>query len=264
MEKILFLLNLQLFADGEGESSGNAEPAANVEPQDGGQAESSSESVNAEGGEVATPQEGKPIQSPEENAKYAAVRREAEQKAYLKAQDDLIASMYGDSHGIYTKADYDIAIQQQMEQEMIEELSNQQIPEHIARRLIESEKKEKQWQQERAMLEQQQQKERNMLDFITAFPNVKAEEIPVEVWKNVESGIPLKYAYIEHQYKLIQNGQETQKKNQENADISTGSVKGKLDITNDHITAETFEAKKHDQSWVKKNFTKIMESRAKW
>lgn len=86
------------------ESNVNALPEVNVEPQ---AQEVNSESVHEE---VAPSQNEKPIQSAEENAKYAQVRREAEQKAYQKAQDELIASMYGESHGIYTKADYDKAI----------------------------------------------------------------------------------------------------------------------------------------------------------
>ena len=69
-----------------------------------------SESVN---GEVATPQNEKPVQSAEENAKYAAIRREAEQKAAAKAKDEMIAEMYGESHGIYTYADYQKALAEQ-------------------------------------------------------------------------------------------------------------------------------------------------------
>jgi hypothetical protein len=42
-------------------------------------------------GEVATPQNDKPVQSAEENAKYAQVRREAEQSARTKALDEFIA-----------------------------------------------------------------------------------------------------------------------------------------------------------------------------
>lgn len=73
------------------------------------------EPVNAGSGEVAPSQtDSKPIQTPEQNAEYARVRRESE----AKAKDQVIAEMYGESHGIYTYADYQKAIaEQQAEQE---------------------------------------------------------------------------------------------------------------------------------------------------
>jgi hypothetical protein len=56
---------------------------------------------------------------------------------------------------------------------------------------------------------------------------------------------------------------EAKEANQKNADSSTGSVKGDKPI-GDFISYETFEKNRHDQNWIKKNFTKIVESRAKW
>jgi hypothetical protein len=56
---------------------------------------------------------------------------------------------------------------------------------------------------------------------------------------------------------------EAKEANQKNADSSTGSVKGDKP-TADFISYETFEKNRHDQNWIKKNFTKIVESRAKW
>lgn len=96
------------------ESTVNAEPAEVVAPIN-------EQSTNNESSEVVDTQvDNKPTQSAEENAKYAAIRREAEQKAYAKAQDDMIATMYGKSHGIYTKADYDKAVKAQQQKEEAE------------------------------------------------------------------------------------------------------------------------------------------------
>jgi hypothetical protein len=70
---------------------------------DGQTEQVNSESVN---GGVATPQNDKPAQSPEQNAEFARVRRDAE----TKARDAVIAEMYGESHGIKTYAEYQKAI----------------------------------------------------------------------------------------------------------------------------------------------------------
>lgn len=89
----------------EFESSVNAETAEIVEPQVVETVQSeSSESVNEE---VTTSQTEKPVQSQEENAKYAAIRRESE----TKTRDRMISEMYGNSHGIHTYADYQGAIE---------------------------------------------------------------------------------------------------------------------------------------------------------
>jgi hypothetical protein len=89
-------------------NSVNAEQGANVEPQiEQGETAQVEQGENVE---VAEPQ--KPVQSPEENAKYAAIRREAEQKTQ-KAIDAEYSRLYGAEYGIHTKADYDAAIAKQ-------------------------------------------------------------------------------------------------------------------------------------------------------
>lgn len=92
------------------ESTVNAEPAGNVEPQATEQVETTvNEPVNAGKEEVATsPQEDKPVQTAEDNARFAKIRREAEQRA----KDAVIAEMYG-QQGITTYAQYQEAIQRQ-------------------------------------------------------------------------------------------------------------------------------------------------------
>jgi hypothetical protein len=55
----------------------------------------------------------KPVQSSEENAKYADMRRKTE----TETKDKMIAEMYGTSHNIHTYADYQKAIASQKETE---------------------------------------------------------------------------------------------------------------------------------------------------
>lgn len=78
-----------------------AEPVENTEAT-----EQTAESVD--GGVAAPQQEERHVQTAEENAKYAAIRRQAEQKA----MDKVIAEIYG-SQGITTYAQYQEAIRQQ-------------------------------------------------------------------------------------------------------------------------------------------------------
>jgi len=105
-------------------SSVNAETTENVVDSQTTETVDTTESVN---GEVANSTvDTKPVQqTPAENARYASIRREAEAKAYAKAQDDLIAQQYGASHGIYTKADYDRAVAEQEAEEQRQQYQEQ-------------------------------------------------------------------------------------------------------------------------------------------
>ena len=121
----------------ENESTVDAGQEVNVEPQetvevpetDGAPSEVATEAV-------------KEVQTPEENAKFKEIRLQTEQKireAEQKAQDQLIAEMYGKSHGIYTKADYDKAVREQQEAEMLEKLKSEEVdPKEIYKALKEN------------------------------------------------------------------------------------------------------------------------------
>lgn len=119
-------MNLQLFGNGgASESSVNAEPVVNVEPQEETEQVETTEGAN---GEVATPQSEKHVQSAEENAKFATIRREAEAKAQAEAQkiiDAEYSRLYGEQYGIHSKADYDKYV--------AEYEANQKIQEEAAR-----------------------------------------------------------------------------------------------------------------------------------
>ena len=67
----------------------------------------------------------------------------------------------------------------------------------------------------------------------------------------------------EQELETLRKTVEAKEANQKNAETSTGSVKGEKP-TGDFISYEAFEKNKADQSWIKKNFSKIVESRAKW
>lgn len=223
----------------------------------------STESVND--GVATSQQNEKPVQSAEENAKFAQVRRDAEQKAYAKAQDDVIEKMYGASHGIHTFAEYEAARAKQEQEQELQELLAKNIPEEYATEMLESRKLREQLKAEQETKQQQEKQQQDMRDFIKEFPDVKPEDIPVEVWQANERGIPLRYAYAEHAYKMAKKAEEVAKANTENARSSTGSVNTNGAANDsDFVSFDSYEQNKNNQSWVNKNFDKIMKSRAKW
>lgn len=179
--------------------------------------------------EVVEPQ--KPIQSAEDNAKYATIRREAEERARSRAQaeyDKQIADLYGD-HGIKSFAELKQAIEKQKEEERLDELLSNNIPEEYAKEIIENRKFREQFQSEKQQQEQKQKETQMFSEFMEMFPNVKGDEIPAEVWQMVDSGKSLTDAFALHQVKnmdqfKIQAQQEAIKAIKDNADSSTGSV----------------------------------------
>lgn len=118
-------------------NSVNAEQENVVDSQLENEQKETVETVNADKEEVATSkQKEKPVQTQEENAKIAAARRTAEQKA----KDDVIAEMYGETHGIKTYAEYQAAIARQREQEQLDEMVKKDVPEEVAKELLENRK----------------------------------------------------------------------------------------------------------------------------
>lgn len=251
------------------ESTVNAEQVETVTPQQTEQVDNNVEVVN---GEVAAPQQiEKPVQSPEENSKYAAIRREAEQKAAAKARDEMISEMYGQSHGIHTYSDYQVAIKKAQEESEIQKNIDKGIDPEIARELAEAKKFREQYESEKLTRSQQEAKQRDYEAFIDAYPGVKAEEIPSIVWGEVEKGKSLVDAYAKHENTVLrqklaeyEKGNKTLESNVKNASSTPGSLAGNGKGDDGFVSYDVFEANKDNQSWVMKNYNKIIESRSKW
>lgn len=118
---------------------------------------------------------------------------------------------------------------QQEEQQMINELVQKNIPEEYAREMIENRKFREQQlsekKQNEAAAKVKEQREQELQEFINTFPDVKAEDIPEEVVDMVQGGTPLKYAYMEHQFKQLNDKVkilETNLNNKKKAPISNG------------------------------------------
>lgn len=79
-----------------------------------------SEVVESESVETEVAPVAEQVQSKEENAKFAEVRKKAEQHAI----DKFISDQYGKSHGIHTEAEYNKAIAEQKQAELLESLKD--------------------------------------------------------------------------------------------------------------------------------------------
>lgn len=255
----------------------DAAPAGNVEPQAAAET-NPVESVRTEVAPVAQeqPTMDKPKQTPEENARYAEVRRKAAEEAKTKERDAVVAEMYGESLGLHTWADYQKAIDSEKTRAAAAKLAEeQQIPETVAQELLENRKfKEaaaKQQQEAEQKAAENAKKDAEYNAFFDLFRqennrefDAGKDQLPDEVWSAFNQGTPLKYAYLEYRHAQLKAGIKTIEQNTKAAEAATGSVKGQGSPESDFVSQDTFEANRNNQKWVMNNLEKITRSRQKW
>jgi hypothetical protein len=108
------------------------------------------------------------------------------------------------------------AVKESREQQRLNELIQQNIPEDVAKEILESRKFREQLASEKKAKEMESRRAAEFQDFINTFEGVKAEDIPKEVWQLNSQGVPLKYAYMQHEYSKLQNEVKVLKQNNEN------------------------------------------------
>jgi hypothetical protein len=166
-----------------------------------------------------------------------------------------------------TADEYLRAVAEQQVADEIEQLADEKgLPEDVARELYESKKFREQYMQQQQQQTFQQKQQQMMQEFITAYPEVKAESIPQEVWQLYENGVDLVSAYARHESKLLRQQlaelKEAKKVNQENELASTGSIKGQGSPQNLTFTREQVERMTPEQAY--KNYNQIIESMKNW
>lgn len=116
------------------------------------------------------------------------------------------------------------------EQERIEEMIENGVPEDVAKEVIATSQLRKQLQAKENELKEReaaQQKEANKNkeyeEFLEAFPNVKAEDIPKEVYEKAEES-SLKEAYSEWKIKELEKQLSIREQNEKNSKSSVGAV----------------------------------------
>lgn len=227
-----------------------------------------SESVSTEVATVADEHK----QSKEENAKFAEVRRKAEQEAI----DKFISDQYGASHGIHTKAEYDAAIAKQKQNELLESLKSEDVnPEEIYQKMKENdpEFKEMKASKQEAFINSQISELNTDLKGLGLDVTINSLEDLVKlensdsVIKYVEKGNTLSEAYflanrndiINKKTNQIQN--DTIKKIEANGQASPGSLSD-TGQTSSYFTEAQVDAM--TQAEVNKNYDLIIKSMKSW
>jgi len=247
---------------------------------DGQTEQVNSESVNTE---VAAVQNDKPVekpvQTPEQNAEFARVRREAE----TKAKDAVISEMYGESHGIHTYAEYQAALaKQQAEAERAKFQEENGIDPDALKPVFQQWKESDPDFQELKAIRAEKNQTKALTDLNS---ELKDAGIDLQI-KDLSDSELLKLPNIDKILEQVQKGhtladafflankkdiisrqaqtaqQEAIKKIAANGESSPGSLSAGGE--SDFISQELFESKKSDQRWVIKNLSKIQKSRANW
>lgn len=182
-------------------------------------------------GEIATPQEEKPVQSQEQNSFYADIRRKAEADAKAQAQkeiDQFYSQQYGE-YGIHSKSDYEKAVQAQQEQQQREQYQAAGLDPDMINQIINDNPIVKQANE--IITKQQQDTKINaeIQDLFNEFPESRNTQIPDSVFlESINKGIPLSYAYAKYATKnALQIAEQQALQNiTQNAQTSPGALSG--------------------------------------
>ncbi len=107
------------------------------------------------------------------------------------------------------------------------------ITPELAQRLITAEDAVKRYESQESARSERERKNRMLQEFIYAYPDIKAEDIPPEVWNEAHKGGNLKGAYAAYENKLLKERLEQAnaeieqiKQNESNKQKAVGSVRG--------------------------------------
>ncbi len=198
--------------------------------------------------------EEKPKQSAEDNAKFAETRRRMERESLDKAAKKL-QELNGWDDSLGNWESYEQAIK------------DQQIAKKAEETGVDAEylKKMEKLETENLKYKEAEERQKGYVEFQKKFPNVAFKEVPQEIWTEVQKGGNLRALYTE--YKLDQilmkqaEAEKVEETNKANAEASTGSVKGKETTSSDgYVTQSEFDANKTNQSWMDKNWNRVMKS----
>ena len=125
---------------------------------------------------------------------------------------------------------YEKEQQKQRDQERLEEMISNGVPEDVAKEVVATSQLRKELQieknkieQEKKKREEQESKDKEYAEFIKEFPDVKAEDIPKDVFLNAQNS-SLKEAYMRYQLEEQKKQIEILKKNNSNSSSTVGST----------------------------------------
>ena len=125
---------------------------------------------------------------------------------------------------------YEMEQQKAQEQARIDEMISNGVPEEVAKEVVATSQLRKELQEEKNKLEKEKQerekndkKDREYQEFLEEFPDVKAEDIPKEVFLDAQKS-GLKSAYLKWQNAELKKQIEISKTNKKNQESSVGST----------------------------------------
>lgn len=188
-------------------------------------------------------------------------RLERERQKYESDPSIQFVKRMADMYGL-TPEQYIEAVRQQEEQAKLNELVQQNIPEELAKEILENRKFREETLAERRARQEEERQRKEFMDFFQNYPDVKPEEIPQEVWERNAQGVPLKYAYMEYEHKNLKDRLGKLEKNNSNSQSTAGSVTGQGAPEGAFFTREQVE--KMSVAEVNRHWKAITESMKRW
>lgn len=137
------------------------------------------------------------------------------------------------------------AAKEYKKQEQLNKLVEQNIPEDVAKEIMENRQFREQYKTKEQQLKEQERQTKEFDLFMKSYPEVKSDQIPENVWTEFQGGKSLVDAYAKHENSLLKQElakfketEATKVKNAENANLSTGSVTGQGNLNDKPLTAE--------------------------
>lgn len=153
--------------------------------------------------------------------------------------DSKFADLF-EEYGIKSVDEYLNAIKEQREQDRINNLVEQNIPEEYAKEIIENKKFREKYESEQRQKQEESKRIAELKEFQTEYPDVKLDEIPKEVFEQIGNGRTLLDAYSRYEVKVLKAQLNQVKTEKENSQFSPGNV-GTSDTDNFVLTEESIE-----------------------
>lgn len=161
-----------------------------------------------------------------------------------------------------TPEQYIQAVNQEQEQNRLNELIQSNIPPELASEILENRKfRETMTERERDFAKQEADK-KMYADFVTEFPDIKADTIPKEVWEAVNAGDTLVNSYMRYEHKQLKTQLAAKNSNTANAENSPGSMTGNGAVNQGMFTKAQVEAMTREE--VRANLDNIIKSQKTW
>lgn len=136
-----------------------------------------------------------------------------------------VLERYAKKNGMSTEK-YVEYLREVEERQRINCMTEDGVPENVAKRLVELEDKEKEREEREAAERRRANDNAQFNRFIVEYPDVKATDIPEEVWQRFRDGMDLTASYAIYENKALKNQVKQLKQNEINKQKSVGSVKG--------------------------------------